>query len=168
MEKIIESFSLQISVLALKIGVGISVLFVFWILAVIFRKLILKIGDKALLNKNVALLFGRLAYTALIIVGVISAIGTMGVNISALVASLGLGGFALGFALKDALANVLAGVLILIYRPFQVSDTISVAGFEGKVLSIDLRYTILDGDKKTVLIPNSTLFNNPVVLINKV
>ena len=87
-------------------------------------------------------------------------------DVSALVASLGLTGFALGFALRDALSNVLSGVLVLIYRPFKRGDSIKVTGFEGKVIEIDLRYTSLQMNGSRVLIPNSSLFNNPVVIVD--
>ena len=50
--------------------------------------------------------------------------GTVGVDVSALVAGLGLAGFAIGFALRDAVSNTLAGVLVLMYQPFRVGDDI--------------------------------------------
>jgi hypothetical protein len=73
-------------------------------------------------------------------------------------------GFALGFAFRDALSNILAGVLIVMHRPFLRGDHISVVGFEGTVVGIDLRYTTLQKDDKIFLIPNSTLFTNPISL----
>ena len=100
----------------------------------------------------------------LLIVGAVTALGTAGVDTTAIVAGLGLSGFALGFALKDALANLVAGVLILIYRPYQVGDQVDVAGKQGTVKSIDLRYTELDADVGRVLIPNQSTFNNAVVV----
>jgi len=78
---------------------------------------------------------------ALIIFGFITAPGTLGVNISALVAGLGLTGFALGFAFRDALPNVLAGIMILFYHPFRRGDRVVITGLEGQVTAIDLRYT---------------------------
>jgi small conductance mechanosensitive channel len=87
------------------------------------------------------------------------------VNVSALIAGLGLTGFALGFALKDAVSNLLAGLLILIYKPFRMGDHISVTGLEGEVVNIDLRYTTLQAGQKTFLIPNSNLFTNPIILV---
>jgi len=99
--------------------------------------------------------------------GVITSLGTLGINVSALVAGLGLSGFALGFALKDTISNLLAGVLILVYQPFDIDDYIIVSGQEGKVTHIDLRYTTLDGDAKIVLIPNSLVFANTVSILKK-
>jgi small conductance mechanosensitive channel len=111
---------------------------------------------------------GFLAHTAKIAVlglGVVSALGTLGVNVNGLVAGLGLTGFAVGFALKDALSNALCGILIHLYRPFRPGDRVSVTGFEGTVSAIDLRYTtIAQADGGRVLIPNSALFSNPVAV----
>ena len=56
-----------------------------------------------------------MAKLSLIVFGLVTALGTAGVNVSALVAGLGLTGFALGFAFRDVLSNLLAGVLILLY-----------------------------------------------------
>jgi small-conductance mechanosensitive channel len=86
--------------------------------------------------------------------------------VSALVAGLGLTGFALGFALKDTISNLISGVLILLYKPFQIGNRIKISGYEGIVVSIDLRYTELDAESCKILIPNSNLFTNPIEVIN--
>ena len=80
-------------------------------------------------------------------------------------AGLGLTGFALGFALKDTISNLLAGVLILLYRPFVIGDRLIASGYEGTVVSIDLRYTQLEGDGNRILIPNSKLFTDPITVL---
>ena len=54
------------------------------------------------------------------------------------------------------------GALILIYRPFKRVADIAIAGFEGKVMQIDFRYTTLQFENNIILIPNSTLFTNAV------
>ena len=88
----------------------------------------------------------------------------MGVNVFALVAGLGLTGFALGFAFLDVLSSLLAGILLLLFRPFGIGDRISVSGLEGEAIEIDLRYTGLRQPDKKALIPNSSLFTNPVIV----
>jgi small-conductance mechanosensitive channel len=98
------------------------------------------------------------------IFGFVTALGTLGINVSALVAGLGLTGFALGFALKDTISNLLSGVLILLYRPFVMGNRIKISGYEGIVISIDLRYTELDAEGNKVLIPNSKLFTDPITV----
>ena len=101
----------------------------------------------------------------MIAVGLVSGLGTMGVDISALVAGLGLTGFALGFALRDAVSNLIAGVLILVYQPFGYGDKITVGGNSGTVVGINFRYTVLEADGGAVVhVPNGTMFSNSVTV----
>jgi len=166
--EILEEFSREISFVTPKILAGIIILFVFYIVGLITEKATFIICQKAQIHKDImTLLGGRSFQITLILLGLVSALRTMGINVSALVASLGLTGFALGFALKDALSNVLAGVLILIYQPFQCGEKIRVAGYEGKVVSIDLRYTTMHSEERKVLIPNASIFHNPLVIDQK-
>lgn len=166
MREITHEFLDQLSRFAPRAGVALLVLIVFWLGSLLLRKVTRRIGERTDVRGDVLLLIGRTGSTLLIILGAITAMGTAGVNVSALVAGLGLTGFALGFALRDALSNLLAGVLILIYRPFKRHDRISVAGFEGVVIETDLRYTTLQGEDKRILIPNSTLFTHSIVLLD--
>jgi len=152
---------------SMNLAVGLLVFVGFWIAGVISHKVIKRIGRENQRGEYITDLLARAAKTAFLIFGAITALGTLGINVSALVAALGLTGFALGFALKDVLSNLLAGILILTYRPFAPNDTILVAGKEGKVVDIDLRYTTLEAEGKTILIPNSTLFTNIITVLGK-
>jgi small-conductance mechanosensitive channel len=137
----------------------------FWLVAVAIRGVIRRVArHNDRFNGNVLRLVQQIIYVGLLLIGLVTALGTVGVNVAALVTSLGLAGFALGFALKDALSNLISGVLLLLYRPFSVGDEIIVSGFEGRVRSIDLRYTTLQLEGRIVYIPNSKLFTDSVVL----
>jgi len=118
-------------------------------------------------REDVILLLAQTAGATVLILGVVTALGTMGINVSALVAGLGLTGFALGFAFRDALSNVLAGALILFYRPFHRYDRIKVAEFEGVVTEINLRYTVIEREDGRVLLPNSNLLTTPIVVFHQ-
>lgn len=107
------------------------------------------------------------AKISILVFGAITALGTLGINVSALVVGLGLSGFALGFALKDTISNLLAGVMILVYQPFDIEDYIVVTGQEGQVIHIDFRYTTLENNEKIILIPNSLVFANTVSILRK-
>ncbi len=76
-------------------------------------------------------------------------------------AGLALAGFALGFALRDVLSNLLSGFLILFNRPFAPGARINVTGLEGKVISVDLRYTSLDAAYKLGLISKFQPLHQP-------
>ncbi len=146
--------------------IGVVVIFVvFFILAKIIKRIITSAAERLNMDRNLTLLFARTSSVTLTIFGFITALGTLGINVSALVAGLGLTGFALGFALKDTISNLLSGVLILLYRPFEKGSCIKISGYEGTVVSIDLRYTELDAEGNKVLIPNSKLFTDPITVL---
>ena len=152
---------------AQQIGLALLILLGFWILAIAIRKIIRKAGGATGIDPNVVNLLARVANVCIWIVGLVTALGTVGIDVSAIVASLGLTGFAVGFALKDSISNLLSGVLILIYRPFRVGQWINVKSFEGTVTVIDLRYTTLEQGEEKILVPNSLLFTNPINIRSK-
>ena len=146
--------------------IGVVVIFViFFILAKLIKRTITRAAKRLKIDGNLTSLLARTSSIALLIFGFVTALGTLGVNVSALVAGLGLTGFALGFAMKDTISNLLSGVLILLYRPFDVGNRIKISGYEGIVISIDLRYTELDSEENKVLIPNSNLFTDPITVL---
>lgn len=102
----------------------------------------------------------------IVVMTIIIALSTMGINMAGLIAGLGLGGFALGFALKDSVSNLLSGVLVLIYKPFAIGDLVLIGKHQGNVKSIDLRYTTLSGDDETYLIPNKKIFSETIVILD--
>jgi small conductance mechanosensitive channel len=113
---------------------------------------------------HVDALVARFARAGVLALGLVIALGVVGINVGALVASLGLVGLTIGLALKDVLANYVAGVMLLMQGPFKVGDTIVVTGMEGTVLDVTTRDTTLrGGDGRHVHIPNSTVFGATVV-----
>lgn len=148
--------------LLFNLGRGAAVVAIGWALAAGLRALLRRVLSRLAVEQAVIFLLAETAFFAVLVVAIITGLGSMGINVSALVASLGLGGFALGFALRDAISNVLAGVLLLVYRPFRTGQRIAVAGFEGIVEEINLRYTVLRTERAQQLIPNQLLFTNPV------
>jgi len=144
------------------VAVAFSVLLLFLVLSRAAHFGVLRIVERTRAHGPLGQLLASIARVGLLILGLVTALGTLGVNILGIVAGLGLTGFALGFALKDSIANLLAGVLILIYRPFEVSDRIDVGGLTGRVAHVDLRYTELDAESERVLVPNAKLLTDPI------
>ena len=103
----------------------------------------------------------------IVIVGVtlslLTALSTMGVDIGALIAALGLTSLAVGLALKDTIENAITGVLLLIQRPFNVGDVIKVSDVTGTVADVAIRTTnIKTFDGLHVLIPNRHVYNEVI------
>lgn len=143
---------------------GLVVFGLFWVAAVVVSRIVVGVGKARHIDKALIRLFERICRVGLILFGLISGLGTAGINVAALVAGLGLTGFALGFALKDTISNLLAGTLIIIYKPFRRGDHIKVAAIEGTVTQIDLRYTVLEADDQKIFVPNSMLFTNAIAV----
>ncbi len=163
----VERFSDKLLEYAPRMTTAVAVLVVTLLVSMAIRRTIVAVATRHKLSgqkMEVSKLIASAASSAVVVLGIISSLGTLGINISALIAGLGLSGFALGFALRDALSNLLSGVLIILYQPFKVGDRIVVAGFEGDVSEINLRYTILRSDGNKFLIPNANIFSNTVTV----
>ncbi|HLW82736.1 MAG TPA: mechanosensitive ion channel domain-containing protein [Candidatus Acidoferrales bacterium] len=144
-----------------------AVFIVFAIAARIGKWLISRLGKKKRIRQNAATLLGKLMQLAILMIGFLTAMSVVAPSfrLGDLVKILGIGGVAIGFAFKDILQNFLAGILLLIHEPFQIGEQINVTGLEGAVNEIQSRATVVitpDGDH--VVIPNATLFTNPVTV----
>lgn len=88
----------------------------------------------------------------------------LGINLSALLAGLGIAGLALGFAAKDSLENFISGITILLDRPFAIGDWISTRDHYGRVTNITLRSTRLRTPQgETVIYPSVDMVTHPII-----
>lgn len=86
------------------------------------------------------------------------ALDTLGISITPLLASLGVGSIALALALQDTLGNLFSGFYMLIDRPVRAGDYVRLEpGLEGVVRKIGWRSTRIESDNNTIVIPNSKL-----------
>lgn len=98
------------------------------------------------------------------IVLIVTVAGMIGIGTASFVTVLGAAGLAVGLALQGSLSNFAGGVLILIFKPFKVGDTIEAQGQTGEVKEIQIFNTfLLTADHKTVILPNGVLSNNTIV-----
>jgi MscS family membrane protein len=95
-----------------------------------------------------------------IVVAVLVTAQNLGINITAVITSLSIGGLAVGLAAQDTLANLFGAVAVFVDRPFRVGDQIKLDGAEGGVESIGLRSTRLrNSDGQLVAVPNKIMGN---------
>ncbi|MGB3613769.1 MAG: mechanosensitive ion channel family protein [Elainellaceae cyanobacterium] len=146
---------------------GVIVFAIFWVVARFVRSAVRRVARRRKNSRNVGLVFGRLAQGGLIILGLLIALTIIFPNFQPadLIASLGIGGVAIGFAFRDILQNFLAGILILLTEPFEIDDQIVFKDYEGTVEKIQTRATtIRTYDGRRVVIPNGELFTNSVTV----
>lgn len=95
---------------------------------------------------------------------VISALATLGVNVTSIITALGAAGVTAGLALKDSLSNFASGVIIMFHKPFKVGDFLEIDALTGTVKQIDLMYTtLLTVDNKAILLPNSVVTASKII-----
>ena len=97
------------------------------------------------------------------ILGLLVALNNIGVNVSALLAGLGVGGIAFAMASKDTIANMFAGFTIFADHPFKINDRIKTKEFDGYVREIGIRTTrvqTLQG--RMVIVPNEKITNQTI------
>lgn len=100
------------------------------------------------------------------IIAVVTILPLYGVNISALIATLGVGSLAIALAAQDTIANIIAGTLIMIDMPFRIGDKIKLPSGENvEVLEIGARRSkFLSEDKSAIIIvPNLDLSKSKIV-----
>lgn len=112
-------------------------------------------------------LLRRTVRVVVILVGVLLALNLLGLSslVGAVLGSAGVVGLALGFAFKDIAENYIAGVLLSVRKPFSPGEQIRIDSYEGKVVALTSRATILmtmDGNQ--LQLPNALVFKS--VLLN--
>jgi MscS family membrane protein len=101
-----------------------------------------------------------------IVVATLVTLDNLDVNITAAIASLSIGGLAVGLAAQDTLANLFGAVAVFLDKPFKIGDRIQIENVDGAVESIGLRSTrVRNLDGHLVTIPNKTMGNATIVNI---
>lgn len=122
-----------------------------------------RILTKGKMDSTVVQFLGNLIYGVILAFVVIAAIGKLGVQTTSLVAIFGAATLAVGMALQGTLGNFSSGVMLLIFRPFKVGDSVIAGGITGKVEDISIfSTTIIPSDGRKVIIPNGKLSNDTI------
>lgn len=102
-----------------------------------------------------------------VVVATLVTLDNIGVNITTVLASLGIGGLAVALAAQDTLANMFGAVAIFLDKPFRVGDRVQLDGVDGPVESIGLRSTrVRNLDGHLITIPNKTIGNATITNIS--
>jgi len=97
------------------------------------------------------------------VIGISSVLSLWGINVTALIASLGIGGLAFALAAKDTAANLFGSIAILVDKSIKIGDWIKVNGIEGHVEDIGMRTTkIRTFYKSLVIVPNQIIANSNI------
>jgi len=103
----------------------------------------------------------RIVRLLIFAMALVVALGTAGMDVTALIAGLGVAGVGVGLALQGVLGNLVAGLTIIFTKPFRVGEWIEIAGVSGQVKDIQLfTTTLLHTDMSRVVIPNRKIIGD--------
>jgi len=146
-------------ILALVIGL--------WVIRFLRNRLRLRLSQRAV-HSSLHPFILSLTITSLYVLLIISVMNYIGFEMTIFTTIIGAFSVAAGLALSGTFQNFAGGVLILLLKPFELDDSIVAQGQEGKVISIQIFYTVLlTADNKTVIIPNGKLFNEVIVNVTR-
>lgn len=101
------------------------------------------------------------------IIGLVMALSNVGVNISALLGTLGIGGIAFALAAQDTVKNVFGAFTILTDKPFSIGDIIRIDSYEGTVLDIGVRSVrLMNYDRRIITLPNYKVTDATIINIS--
>lgn len=130
----------------------------------LITRLIKKIMIKRELDPTLTKFLADILIWALRILLFIAFISKLGVETSSFVAILGAMGLAVGLSLQGSLSNFAGGMLIILFEPFKVGDTIEAQGQIATVLEIQIFVTkLVTANNQTIFIPNGILSNGTII-----
>jgi small conductance mechanosensitive channel len=140
------------------------------VIVVLIARLIGRFTDRLISKQPVSMLLESFIKVAVrrsvLVIGFIACLPIIGINIGPVLALIGAAGLVIGLALQGTLSNFASGLLILIYRPFDMGDAITVSGVSGAVNGMNLlSTTIKTFDNQMITIPNNNVWNGAIINI---
>ncbi len=130
----------------------------------ILNRLIRKIMVKRELDPTLTKFLADILLWVLRVLLFVTFISKLGIETSSFVAILGAMGLAVGLSLQGSLSNFAGGMLIILFKPFKVGDTIEALGVSGTVSEIQIFVTkLINSNNQTIFVPNGTLSNGTII-----
>jgi small-conductance mechanosensitive channel len=154
------------------IGLSLSQIFqlialvaiVFWFASVAKRFLFNRFLSKSGLDRSLQYTIAQICGYLVLVIGILVALQSAGLNLSALAVFAGAIGVGIGFGLQNITRNFISGLVVLAERPIKIGDRVEVGNVTGQVKSIRARSTtILTNDNIAIIVPNSDFIEKPVI-----
>ena len=130
----------------------------------LINRLIRKIMVKRELDPTLTKFLADILLWVLRVLLFVTFISKLGIETSSFVAILGAMGLAVGLSLQGSLSNFAGGMLIILFKPFKVGDTIEAQGSIGTVSEIQIFVTkLINANNQTIFVPNGALSNGTII-----
>ena len=162
---VLGTFGLSIGSLALSNLVSALVIFIICLITVkVLNTMLERLLNRSKLDRTLHAFIKSAVRCVLYVLTGIIVLGSIGFNISSLVAVLSVAGLAVSLAMQSSLSNLAGGILLLVTKPFSVGDYVDAGGESGVITEIGLVYTeICTLDNKRIYIPNSAISGGNIV-----
>jgi small conductance mechanosensitive channel len=128
-----------------------------WIARIVMLS-IQRLMRNARVDETLIAFLSNMVYWALMVLVTLSALSQLGINTTSFAAIIAAAGLAIGLALQGTLSNFASGVMIILFKPFRVGDSIQAGGTKGTVEAIRIFDTLFrTPDNVLILVPNSSI-----------
>ncbi|HEY3806308.1 MAG TPA: mechanosensitive ion channel domain-containing protein [Kofleriaceae bacterium] len=149
---------------ALTVAAAIAIVLASRLTAAIITRSMDRVLTSRGLDRGLRFAAEKMTRYAIMVIGLFVALGTIGVNMSAVMGAGAVLLVGIGFGLQKLAENFISGLLLLLERPVQKGDFIDVGGLLGTVDDIGLRATrVISRDGVTMIVPNANLVTSMVV-----
>ncbi|HEX4421538.1 MAG TPA: mechanosensitive ion channel domain-containing protein [Kofleriaceae bacterium] len=122
-----------------------------------------RVMERAKIDVSLRKFLGDVGYAVMLLAVVIAALDTLGIKTTAVLAVLGAAGLAVGLALQGSLSNFAAGVMLIVLRPYKVSDIVVIGKYLGRIDAIKVFNTVMiTSDYREITIPNGQIIAAPI------
>ncbi|MHB9056089.1 MAG: mechanosensitive ion channel family protein [Paludibacteraceae bacterium] len=123
--------------------------------------------NKIHFDSHLVTLIRKLTMFLIWTIGIVTALNNVGLDLKAILGTLGISGIAIALAAQDTVKNIFGGFTILLDGTFRIGDTVKIGEFEGTVEDIGVRSTkIRNYDRRLIIIPNYKIVEGAVTNIS--
>lgn len=156
-------FDLYILPWIINIAFAVAIFVIGKILITVILGLVGKILKRSKMDNMLINFILAIANAVLLLVVIVAALDSLGVDTTSLIAIVGAAGLAIGLSLQDSLKNFAAGVMLLLFKPFKEGDFVEVAGVSGIVEKIAIFTSVMrSADNRELIIPNGSIYSDVI------
>ena len=157
--------SFHIPRIVVTIAIAVLIIIIAKILCYIIKRTLKKIANRGLkFTMIMAQLVSKFCSALIWIIAIVAVLGIFGIDLTPVLAGLGITGVVLGFALQESISSLFSGVMIAINNPFRVGDWVDIGDISGTVVAMDLMcVTLSAGDNKKITMNNKNVWGNTII-----
>ena len=149
------------------LAIAIVVFLVFILFAALARSAAARSLAHVTRDKRAGDAWGSIVRYIVLLLGVVAALATAGVDLGAMMVAVGALAFGLAFGMQEIIANMVSGLILLSTHPFAAGDAVEVGGVQGKVEEVGMRATkVRTWDGLRVEVPNRSVLGSPITVFS--